>query len=203
MVKKTVTSKKHTSAITTRTVAVTAIFSALSVALMYLEFSVPIMPGFIKFNFSDLPALITSFAFGPVYGIAVCLVKNMIHLLSTMTGGIGELSNFILSAFFVGTAGLIYKKKKSKKSALIGSVSGAFIMALISIPSNYFIVYPIYANIMPYETIIGMYKTILPCADTLLKALLIFNFPFTFLKGVIVSAITFAIYKKISPLLKK
>ena len=78
-----------------RKVTVTAIMSALSAVLMFIEFSIPIIPSFIKLDISDLPALITSYAFGPVCGVAVCLVKNLIHLFATQTAGVGELSNFI------------------------------------------------------------------------------------------------------------
>lgn len=176
--------------------------AALATALMYLEISVPLMPDFIKLDFSDLPALITSFAFGPLWGVAVCLVKNLVKLLNTYTAGIGELANFILSAVFVAVAGVIYKNKKNKKYALIGAVIGALAMAVISFPSNYFIVYPIYENLMSREAILGAYKLIYPKTQNLAQALLIFNVPFTFLKGLANAAITFLIYKKISPLLK-
>ena len=176
--------------------------AALATALMYLEISVPIIPSFIKLDFSELPALITSFAFGPLWGVAVCLVKNLVKLLNTQTAGIGELANFILGAVFVSISGLVYKKNKSKKSAFIGAVIGALAMAAVSFPANYFVVYPIYENFMPLEAILGMYRAIYPNIKNLAHALLVFNVPFTFLKGMIDAAITFVIYKKISPLLK-
>ena len=106
--------------------AATAVLSALSCVLMYLEFSVPFVPPFLKMDFSDLPALIASFGYGPVGGVTVALIKNLIHLPMTTTGGAGELANFLLSACFVVPAGLIYKKYKNRKSALIGSLIGAF-----------------------------------------------------------------------------
>ncbi len=185
-----------------RKISVTAIMAAFATALMFLEVSVPLMPSFIKLDFSDLPALITSFAFGPAWGVAVCLVKNLVKLLNTYTAGIGELANFILSAAFVGVAGLVYRNKKTKKFALIGALVGALAMAAISFPSNYFVVYPIYEKLMSREAILGAYRLIYPKTQSLAQALLIFNVPFTFLKGAINSAITFVIYKKISPLLK-
>ena len=120
----------------------------------------------------------------------------------TTTGGVGELSNFILGASFVFTAGMIYKKNNTKKGALIGSVLGAAIMAVISIVTNYYIVYPIYTNFMPMDAIIAAYQAIFPAADSLLKCLIIFNMPFTFVKGMISVLITFLIYKRLSPILK-
>lgn len=98
-----------------RKMTVTAILAAVSTVLMFLSFNVPFMPSFIKMDFSELPALIAAFAYGPLSGVIVCLIKNLINLLSTQTGGVGELSNFILGCAFVLPAGLIYKHKKTKK----------------------------------------------------------------------------------------
>lgn len=186
-----------------RKITVTAIMSALATALMYLEFPIPMLiPGFIKFDFSELPALITAFSFGPGWGVCVCLVKNLVKLLNTNSAGVGELSNFLLGAVFVFTAGLIYKTKKSRKFAFIGALIGAAIMAGISLFTNYYIVYPIYENFMPMESILGAYRAIYPNTKNLFQALLIFNVPFTFVKGMADTVITFGIYKKISPILK-
>lgn len=186
-----------------RMITVTAIMSALSAVLMFVEFSIPIMPSFIKLDISDLPALITSYAFGPVCGVAVCLVKNLIHLLATQTAGVGELSNFIHGAIFVFVAGMFYKYHHNRKFAFIGAMAGDFAMAAMSFFINYFFVYPIYFKLMaPEPAILGAYQEILPSVDSLWKAILFFNIPFTFAKGLISVAITFAIYPKISPILK-
>ena len=188
--------------ISVRKMTVTAIMSAISAVLMFLEFSVPIVPSFLKFDFSDLPAVITAFAVGPVWGVIVELLKNLIHLPFTHTSGVGELANFIIGALLVFPAGLVYKLKKDRGGALIGSLSGAFVAALVSVPVNYFITYPFYTNFMPMDAIIGAYKAIVPAADTLIKALLIFNVPFTFVKGLVCVVITFVVYKKLSPVIK-
>ena len=186
----------------TRKITVTGMLSAIAFILMYLDFSVPLMPSFIKMDISELPALIGSFALGPISGVVICLIKNLLHLMKTTTGGVGELSNFILGASFVYIAGLIYKRNNTKKGALTGSLAGAAVMAIISVVTNYFIVYPIYTNFMPMEAIIGAYQAILPSADSLLKCLIIFNMPFTFIKGMLSVLITFLIYKRLSPILK-
>lgn len=189
-----------------RALTVTAIMGALGTVLMALEFPIPaLIPPFIKLDFSELPALITSFAYGPFWGILVCLLKNVIHVFFGATRGVGEISNFILGSVFVGIAGLIYKKHKDKKGALISCLIGSAAMAVISVFTNYFIVYPLYSKVLgtPMEAIIGMYSAILPSADNLWKALIIFNLPFTFVKGLIDSIFCFLIYKRISPILKK
>ena len=89
-----------------RYMTVTAMLSAVAFILMFLDFSVPFMPPFIKMDLSELPALIGSFAMGPLCGVLICLIKNVLHLFITTTGGVGELSNFLLGAAFVLPAGL-------------------------------------------------------------------------------------------------
>lgn len=189
-----------------RKLTVTAIMGAIGFILMMLEFPLTfIIPSFIKFDFSELPALITAFAVGPWWGVAVCFVKNALHCFISSTMCVGELSNFVLGAIFVFTAGLIYKRKKTRGGALLGTLIGAFSMAAISVLTNYFFVYPIFTKIIPFMTmdaIIGMYSAILPTVDNLLEALIIFNFPFNLAKGLIDAAVCFLVYKKLSPILK-
>lgn len=186
-----------------RFITVTAMLSAISFVLMYFEFPIPIMPAFIKFDFSDLPALIGTFAYGPVCGVIVCLIKNLLHLMDSNSMLVGELSNFILGAAFVIPAGLIYKFRKTKKSALIGGITGAVFMGIFCVFSNYFIVYPVYYQVaMPQEAILGMYQAILPSMKSILQSLIVFNLPFTIVKGLISVAITMLVYKPLSPILK-
>lgn len=189
---------KHTRALTG-----TAMLAAVATILMYMEFPIPIMPGFIKMDISELPALIASFAYGPLSGIAVCLIKNLIKLPSTSTAAVGELFNFVMGALFVGVAGIVYKKNKTRKGAIIGAVAGALIMALVSLPYNYFVVYPAYVVMyhLPLEAIIGMYQAINPNVNGLLACLVAFNVPFTFAKGMVDALLCFLIYKPLSPIL--
>ncbi|MBE5912123.1 ECF transporter S component [Pseudobutyrivibrio sp.] len=187
-----------------RNMTVTAMLSAIAFVLMFLDTAVPLMPNFIKLDLSELPALIASFALGPVYGVVVCLIKNLLHLFMTQTGGVGELSNFILGVAFVLPAGLIYYRKKTKKRAIIGAFVGALLMAAVSFPSNLFIVYPVYYNFMPKEAIIAAYQALAPFAklDSIAKCLLMFNVPFTFVKGLLSAVITIFIYQPLRPLIK-
>ncbi len=201
----TQTTKQVTSAkrVNVRYLTVTAMLTAVAYILMFLDFSIPmVIPSFIKMDLSELPALIGSFSMGPVCGVLVCLLKNLLHLTITETGGVGELSNFILGAAFVLPAGLIYKRKKTRKSALLGSVLGAVIMGAISVVSNYYLVYPFYYNFMPEETVLAAYRAIIPGMQSILQCLVCFNMPFTIVKGLFSVIITFVIYKRISPILK-
>lgn len=198
----TVTASNTEKRVNVRYLTVTAMLSAVAYILMFLDFSVPFMPAFIKMDLSELPALIGSFAMGPLCGVVVCLIKNVLHLFITTTGGVGELSNFILGVAFVLPAGLIYKHKKNRKSALIGSLVGAAFMGIFSIVSNYFLVYPVYYNFMPEEVILAAYQAILPSVKNILQCLICFNMPFTIIKGMFSVVITFLTYKHISPILK-
>ena len=191
--------------------AVAALQSAVPAVLPVVECSIPVMPAFIKLDVSDLPALLGTFSLGPVYGAAIQLVKNLLHLPFGSSAGVGELSNFLLGATFAFVAGIIYQKHKNRSGALWGSMSGAAAMALISLPINYFLVYPAYVVLygMPLEAIVGMYQAIrgtvaqVPTGNALLNCLLVFNVPFTLCKGLLDVALCFLIYKPLSPLLHK
>ncbi len=187
-----------------RMITGTAMLTAVGVVLQYLEISIPIMPGFIKLDFSDLPELIGAFAYGPVAGVIICLLRNLIHMAVSQSGFVGELSNFILGASFAIVAGLIYNHRKTKKNAILAGFAGAAVMALVSLPSNYFLIYPLYYSVLgfPEEAVLGMYQVLLPSVENILQALLIFNLPFTFVKAMLCVIIAIVIYKPLSRLLK-
>lgn len=194
--------KRGSGRVNIRKLAVTAVLGAVASALYFIGFHVPFMPSFIQLDVSELPALIAAFSMGPVSGVAVCLIKDLVHLFATSTGGVGELSNFLLGAAFVLPAGVIYRLKKDRMGALIGALAGAVAMAALSLPVNFFIIYPVYFNFLPKEAIIQAYQAINPNVHSLLDALIWFNVPFTFVKGLLSVVITFLIYKRISPIIK-
>ena len=191
---------------TPHNLTVAAMLSAVAFILMFIEFPIPMLiPAFIKMDFSDLPALLGAVALGPVYGVIISFMKNLLHIVikGTSTACVGELSNFILGAIFSAVAGYLYKHHKSRKTAIIGAVAGAVAMGVLSVPSNYFVVYPAYVQFyhMPLEAILGMYQAILPSADSLIKCLILFNLPFTLVKGLLDAVLCMLIYKPLSPIL--
>ena len=192
--------------ITVRNLTVTAMLSAAAGVLMLLHLNLPFLPSFLSFDVADLPARLASVALGPVYGVTGCLMKNLLHILlhSSHTMAVGELSNFILSSAFVFTAGAMYKRKKTRKNAIISAVAGAAVSACVGVFSNYFLIYPLYGLVYHYSRamILGMYQVILPSVSNMWQALLIFNLPFTFIKGLCSAVIAFLIYKPLSPVLK-
>ena len=197
-----VTSETRRQNVTVHYIAVTGILSALAVILQLSEIPAPLMPSFVKLDFSDLPALLGAFAMGPVCGILIELIKNLIHCLFSGSFAVGELCNFVLGAVFTGVAGVIYKRSKTKKGAILASFIGAIAMAVVSVPFNFAVVYPVYYNFMPEETILAAYQAIFPGVKSIFQSLVVFNMPFTFIKGMIDVVITFLIYKRLSPLLK-
>ena len=178
--------------------------TAVSVILQYLDFPVPMLiPPFIKFDFSDLPALIGAYAYGPLAGVIIELIKNLIHCAITKSATVGELSNFLLGAAFTGTAGFIYKMNKTKKTAIVGGIIGAVIMGIVSILSNHWIVYPFYYKAyMPEEVVLSAYQAIMPAVKNVLQCLIIFNMPFTMVKGIACVLVSIPIYKPLTRVLK-
>ena len=191
--------------LSTRVMAGIAMLAALATVLMYLEFPIPMLvPPFLKFDFSDLPALIGSFAYGPLAGVMIELIKNLIHCAVSQSATVGELSNFLLGGFFVFIAGMIYKHKKSKKTAFVGGAIGAVFVGLLSVVTNYFLVYPFYYKAyMPEEVVLSMYQAIIPSMESVFESLLVFNLPFTVIKMFLCVLIAMPVYKPIRKILKQ
>lgn len=186
----------------TRKLTATAVLAAAAYLLAFLEFPVPLTPAFARMDLSDLPALIGAFAFGPVTGVMVELVKNLLGLMTSSTGGVGELANFLMGASYVFTAGAVYKHRKTKRMALIGGVAGSIAMGIMAAITNYFILLPMFEQFMPLEEIIAAFGEFIPFIHTKLDVVLYNAFPFNVLKGLVITAVTMLIYKKLSPILK-
>lgn len=180
----------------TRTLTKVSLLSCFAFIMMILDFPIgALFPVWLKFDFSDVPALIGSFAMGPVAGMIIELIKNLLKIAfkGTQTGGIGELANFIVGTSFVFTAGYIYSNKKTLKRAVMGMAAGTIAMVVIGALANYFVMLPLYDKFVPAWGLMEHRASIV-------KAAII---PFNILKGVIVSFVTIPLYKKISPILHK
>ncbi len=187
--------------------ALTAILAAMSSVLYFLEMPVPLMPAFIQFDFSMLPIFIGNIALGPLSGIVITAVKDLIHLIikgAGATGGIGDLADFFTCLCFILPSGLIYKKLPNFKGMIIGLITGCIASALLSgLIFNALVVYPLYDKfILPMTAIVGMYKQIRPSSNGLWEVLAIFNVPYTFLKCVIISILAVIISKPLESFLK-
>ena len=188
-----------------RRITSAAILTAMAVVLMYLEIALPFMPPFLKFDFSEIPVLVGSFALGPVYGVIIELLKNLIHLPVSATSGIGEMSNFLTGSIYVFSAGLFYSRHRTRKGAIIGMLIATAALTLIAVPLNYFVTLPLYGIVLGYSTeaIVGMSQAVNPLITNKLSLILWGFVPFNLFKGLVVAFITFWIYKPISKVINK
>ncbi|MFR7934826.1 MAG: ECF transporter S component [Clostridium perfringens] len=163
-----------------------SLLSAIAVILMYIDFPViPIFP-WLKIDLSDVPALMGAFAFGPLAGLIIELMKNLLILIvkGTGTGFVGELANFLVGVALVWPAALVYKKNKTKKTAILGMVLGVLCIEVVGILANVYLLLPAYgmamskAELMQYVTV-GL-------------------IPFNGIKSILVCGITYVLYKKVS-----
>ena len=182
-----------------------AILSAAAFIVMLFEFPLPFMPPFLKFDFSDLPALIATFSLGPIAGIICELIKNLLYIIikGSGTGFVGELANFLIGSSLCLVAGVVYNIHKTKKMAILSLGIATIFMALIGCIVNYYVLIPFYESAMnfPIDAIVNMCNKVnLHIVDKF--TLILFGiFPFNLIKGIIISLITLIIYKSISKLL--
>ena len=182
-----------------------AMLSALAFVLMRLEFSIPIFPSFLKFEFSEVPVIIGSFALGPWCGVLIELVKNLLHLTVTSNAGVGEIANFIIGSSYVLVAGYFYKKFKTKKGAIVSTILGSLTAIIFAGLVNYFILLPLYAAVMGLSTemIVGMSSQVVPYITDKFTLILFGFIPFNILKNLVMSVVILLIYKPLSPLLHR
>lgn len=189
----------------TKSLVKISVLGGIAFILMFIKTPLAFLaPSFMSIDASDVPALIGGFAMGPVQGMLIQLVKNVLKLPMSNTGGVGEISNFIVGSVLVMVSSMIYNKKKSYKKAVIGLFFGVISMAIVATLSNYFVIFPLYSKIMvPMDTIIGM-GTAITGKIVDLKSMMIFAIlPFNLLKGFIEAVITMLLYKRISPILHR
>ena len=192
--------------LSTRKIAFIGMFSAISGVLMLFEIPVFFAPSFYKFDFSELPALIGAFAYGPVVGIMIEFIKILVKLVlkGTSTAFVGELANFIVGCGLILPASVIYAFRKNKKSAIIACTAGTLFMTIVGSTFNGLYLIPKFAQMfgMPVEAIVEMATAINPKITSVSGLVLLAVVPFNLLKGIIISAITILVYKKISVVLK-
>ena len=175
-----------------------AILAAAASILFLIQ--IPIV-AFYKLDLSNIPVLLGAFSMGPIPGMMILALKSLIGLLSSSSAGIGELADFIMGAALVIPASIIYHRNKTRKTALIGMLAGTVCTAIVGVLVNKFIMLPFYMGAfhMDMEGILAFAKV--SGVDTEWKLLLLVTGPFNLLKGVVLSVVTFLIYKPLSPIL--
>ena len=122
-----------------RTIAQVAMLGAVATVLMLFEFPIPFLaPPFYELDFSEVPVLIGAFAMGPIAGIAIEAVKILLNFVlnGTITAGVGEIANFLVGCAFLLPAALVYRKKKTRKHAILGMIAGTVIMTTVACVLN-------------------------------------------------------------------
>ncbi|MDU2680824.1 MULTISPECIES: ECF transporter S component [Clostridium] len=164
-----------------------SLLGAIAVVLMYFDFPIPFLPfPWLKIDLSDIPALMGAFAFGPMAGIVVELIKNLLILIvkGTSTYFVGELANFIVGVSLVAPAAWVYHRNKSRKNALLGMALGTLSIEIIGIIANVYLLLPAFG--------MNMVK------DELIRYVTIGLLPFNGIKSILVCGITYVLYKRVS-----
>lgn len=188
-----------------RTIAQIGVLSGIAFVLMMFEFPLWFAPGFYKLDFSELPVLIGGFAMGPAAGMLIELVKVTLYFFihGSSTAGVGDVANFLVGSAMVIPSALIYKRHKSRRTALIGLMAGTAALIFAGSLMNAYVLLPVYAAAyhMPMSALIDMGAAVNPAITNLGTFVLLAVAPFNLFKGVAVSCLTMLLYKRVSPIL--
>ena len=190
---------KRNSLTSTRNLVMMGMLSAIAAALMYIEIPLPFLaPPFYKLDFSEVPVLMGTLLSGPVAGIVIEAIKILLHLLlkGTSTAYVGELGNFIVGVAFILPVGLIYKRKKTLKSAVLGMIMGTVCMVVAGSIMNAFVLLPLYATMYygSMEPILAAGAAINANVNDVTTFVVLMVAPFNLLKAVLCSVLSYGIY---------
>lgn len=192
----------------TRKMAVIGMFSALSAILMLFEVPLPLAPPFYKLDFSELPILVGTFAFGPMAGVMMEFIKIFLKVCvkGTSTALVGELANFSVGCSFILPASAVYAFRKTKKNAIVACVAGTLVMTIFGTAFNAVYLLPAFSKLygMPLEAILEMGVAVNPLVKSgdILSFVAACVAPLNLIKGASVSVVTLLVYKPLSPIIK-
>lgn len=187
----------------TKKITYSAMFAAIATVVMYFEFPLPFMPPFLKVDLSGAVSLLAAFMFGPLSAVLITLVKDIIQALSTSTGGVGELGDFFMTSAFCVVSSLVYRRLHTKKGAVLGMTCGTLAMTLVGCFTNRYMLIPFFSKIMPLEAIISACSAVNPLIGSINGYIIFGVIPFNLMKGLILSIITFLLYKRLSIFIKE
>ena len=197
---------KSTKFLTVSTLVKISILSAIGYILMFISVPLPMLfPEFLKIDISDLTALLGGISLGPMAGVTIAFLKNLLQFITGMstTGGVGEFANFLIGGSFVFTVSYIYSKKRNIQGVIIGLVSGIVVMTMVGCIANYFIILPFYATMgWSIDAVVSMGAAINPAIDSKMSFIIWMIAPFNILKSGLMSLLTLPMYKKTEKILK-
>lgn len=198
---------KSTKFLTVSTLVKISILSAIGYILMFISVPLPMLfPEFLKIDISDLTALLGGISLGPMAGVTIAFLKNLLQFITGMstTGGVGEFANFLMGGSFVFTVSYIYSKKRNIQGVIIGLVSGMVVMTVVGCVANYFIILPFYATIgWSIDAVVSMGAAINPVIDSKMSFVIWMIAPFNILKSGLMSLLTLPMYKKTEKILNR
>ncbi len=192
----------------TRKVAMIGMFSAVAMIFMLFEIPLPFAPPFYKLDFSELPILVGTFAFGPAAGVMMEFVKILLKLFvkGTSTAFVGDLANFVVGCSFIIPASVVYAFRKTRKSAVGACITGTLVMTIFGTAFNAIYLLPAFSELygMPLDTILQMGIEVNPFVTegSIVSFVMACVAPLNVIKGISVSIITLLVYKPLSPIMK-
>lgn len=187
-------------------IAFIGLMGAVSAVLMLLRFPIPFMPPFLSFDLSGVMEMMGGLMFGPMEALCIIVVKILLQLVmqGSMSLGTGELQNFILSSAYVLPAVLIYHRKKTKKSAIVGMTVSSVIVAVVAVITNLYLIIPFYVKLfgMSMDDIISMCSVVNPAMKDTVSLVIFGLVPFNLIKYGATSVVTFIIYKRLSGVIR-
>ena len=185
-----------------------AFMGALSYVLMLIHLPFKYL-GFLEMEFSDLPAIVCTFAFGPFVGAMIEVIKNLLKVITaSTTGGVGELANMVISICYIVPCGLLWKKFTKNKNTgitkmILSCIVGCIGFVFAGIVVNYFVTVPLYCNLFGGEAaVIGACQGTIPIIDSLGKVVIIGITPFNIVKGIMMSTLGVLLYRSCGRFLK-
>ena len=187
----------------TRRICIIAICGAIAAVLHILDFPLLFLaPEFYKLDFSELPVMLCGFYLGPSAAVFCEVIKILLKLLlkGTSTAFVGDFANFVVGCSLVLPAVIIYHTKKSRTSALVGSIVGTLVLTIIGSLFNAVYLLPKFSQLygIPLDAIIGMGATINSGITNLTSFVMLAVAPLNLIKGAMISTLTILLYKKVA-----
>ncbi|MBL7638860.1 ECF transporter S component [Staphylococcus saccharolyticus] len=169
-----------------------SMLSAVAFVLTFIKFPLPFLPPYLTLDFSDVPTLLATFILGPIAGVIVALIKNILNFLFNMSDPVGPVANFLAGMSFLLSAYFVYKNKKSTQAMIYGLIIGTIVMTIVLSILNYFVLLPLYGMIFNLGDVLKNIKIVIVSGVI----------PFNIIKGIVISIIFVLLYRRLKNILK-
>ncbi|MCE5089730.1 ECF transporter S component [Staphylococcus devriesei] len=171
-----------------------SMLGAIAFILTFIKFPLPFLPPYLTLDFSDVPTLLATFILGPIAGVIVALIKNILNFLFNMGDPVGPVANFLAGISFLLSAYYVSKRVRSNtnRSLIIGLIVGTVVMTIVLSILNYFVLLPLYGMIFNLGDVVGNLKIVI------LSGII----PFNIIKGIVISIIFVLLYERLRKVIK-